>query len=87
MPRQPSTIASILAFIYQSRMLEDFDGTERFTNAQMEAMLVAKNKRYGLGWVKGLDQRPHCAVDEEPMLSRYVHGVSYIKARAPWEDV
>lgn len=87
MPRQPSTIASILAFIYQSRMLEDFEGTERFTNAQMEAMLVAKNKRYGLGWVKGRDQRPHCAVDEEPMLSRYVHGVSYIKARAPWEDV
>lgn len=86
LPRQPSTIASILAFIHQSRMLDDFVGTERYTNREMEAMLVAKNKRYGLGWFKGRDKRPHCAIDEEPMLSHYVHGVSYIRARAPWEE-
>lgn len=86
LPRQPSTIASILAFIHQSRMLDDFGGTERYTNREMEAMLIAKNKRYGLGWFKGRDKRPHCAVDEEPMLSTYVHGVSYIRARAPWEE-
>ncbi|KAJ9293014.1 hypothetical protein DTO271G3_8149 [Paecilomyces variotii] len=86
LPRQPSTIASILAFIYQSRMLYDFVGTERFSNSEMEAVLVAKNKRYGLGWFKGRDKKPHCAVDEEPMLSRYVHGVSYIRAQAPWEE-
>ncbi|KAL1885074.1 hypothetical protein Plec18167_001731 [Paecilomyces lecythidis] len=86
LPREPSTIASILAFIYQSRMLDDFIGTERFSNSEMEAMLVAKNKRYGLGWFKGRDKKPHCAVDEEPMLSRYVHGVSYIRAQAPWEQ-
>ncbi|KAL2008159.1 hypothetical protein VTN00DRAFT_8141 [Thermoascus crustaceus] len=86
LPRQPSTIASILAFIHQSRMLDDFGGTECYTNREMEAMLIAKNKRYGLGWFKGRDKRPHCAVDEEPMLSTYVHGVSYIRARAPWED-
>ncbi|RLL94368.1 hypothetical protein CFD26_103372 [Aspergillus turcosus] len=87
MPRQPNTIASILAFVHQSRMLDDFVGTERFTNAQMAEMLVSRDKRYGLGWFKGRDQRPHCAIDEEPMLSRYVHGVSYLRARAPWEDV
>lgn len=86
MPRQPSTIASILAFIHQSRMLEDFTGTELFTNSQMQEMLVAKNKRYGLGWFKGRDDRPHCAIDQEPMLSRYVHGASYIRATAPWEE-
>ncbi|KAJ9192680.1 hypothetical protein DTO164E3_8263 [Paecilomyces variotii] len=86
LPRQPSTIASILAFIYQSRMLDDFVGTERFNNSEMEALLAAKNKRYGLGWFKGRDKKPHCAVDEEPMLSRYVHGVSYIRAQAPWEE-
>ncbi|GAD96773.1 conserved hypothetical protein [Paecilomyces variotii No. 5] len=86
LPREPSTIASILAFIFQSRMLDDFIGTERFSNSEMEAMLIAKNKRYGLGWFKGRDKKPHCAVDEEPMLSRYVHGVSYIRAQAPWEQ-
>jgi len=69
-----------------SRMLDDFIDTERYTNSQMEAMLVSKNKRYGLGWFKGRDKRPHCTVDEEPMLSKYVHGVSYIHAQAPWEE-
>ncbi|RHZ62984.1 DUF3433 domain-containing protein [Aspergillus thermomutatus] len=86
MPRQPNTIASILAFVHQSRMLDDFVGTERFSNAEMAEMLVSRNKRYGLGWFKGRDERPHCAIDEEPMLSRYVHGVSYLRARAPWEE-
>lgn len=85
-PRQPSTIASILAFVHQSRMLDDFIGTERYTHSQMEDMLVAKGKRYGLGWFRGRDNRPHCAIDQEPMLSRYMHGVSYIRAQAPWEE-
>ncbi|PGH04878.1 hypothetical protein AJ79_06963 [Helicocarpus griseus UAMH5409] len=87
LPRQPSTIASVLGFIYQSRMLDDFVNTERLDNWQMEERLKATGKRYGLGWFKGRDGRPHCAVDEEPMLSQYVHGASYIKATAPWEDI
>ncbi|PGH34693.1 hypothetical protein GX50_02481 [[Emmonsia] crescens] len=87
LPRQPSTIASVLAFTYQSRMLDDFVDTERLNNWQMEERLKMGGKRYGLGWFKGRDGKPHCAVDEEPMLSRYVHGASYIKATAPWEDI
>ncbi|KAL1969634.1 hypothetical protein VTN77DRAFT_8187 [Rasamsonia byssochlamydoides] len=87
LPRQPSTIASILAFIHQSRMLDDFVGTERYSNDEMRAMLIARNKRYGLGWFRGRDKKPHCGIDEEPMLSQYVHGVSYIRAQAPWEDM
>lgn len=87
LPREPSTIASILAFIYQSRMLYDFVNTERLSNDEMRDMLIKKGKKYGLGWFKGRDGKPHCAVDEEPMLSRYVHGVSYIRATAPWEDI
>ena len=86
MPRQPSTIASVLAFVHQSRMLDDFIGTERYSHSQMENMLISKGKRYGLGWFRGRDNRPHCAIDQEPMLSRYVHGVSYIRAQAPWEE-
>ena len=86
MPRQPSTIASVLAFVHQSRMLDDFVGTERYSHSQMESMLISKGKRYGLGWFRGRDNRPHCAIDQEPMLSRYVHGVSYIRAQAPWEE-
>lgn len=85
MPRQPATIASVLAFIHQSRMLDDFVDTERYSHAQMEEMLLRIGKRYGLGWFRGRDGRPHCAIDQEPMLSRYVHGVSYVWAQAPWE--
>jgi len=86
MPRQPSTIASILAFIHQSRMLDDFTGTELYNNREMTDMLISKGKRYGLGWFRGRDGRVHCAVDEEPMVSRFVWGVSYRRARAPWEE-
>lgn len=86
MPRQPSTIASILAFIHQSRMLNDFTGTELYNNREMTEMLVSKGKRYGLGWFRGRDGRMHCAIDEEPMVSRFVWGVSYRRARAPWEE-
>ncbi|KAH8695453.1 hypothetical protein BGW36DRAFT_298765 [Talaromyces proteolyticus] len=86
LPRQPSTIASVLAFIHQSRMLDDFVNTERFSNDKMRSMLVGLNKRYGLGWFRGRDGKPHCGIDEEPMLSKYVHGVSYRHAQAPWED-
>jgi Protein of unknown function (DUF3433) len=86
-PRPPSTIASILAFIHQSHMLDDFVNTERFSSDQMRSMLVAKNKRYGLGWFRGRDGKLHCGVDQEPMLSKYVHGVSYKDAQAaPWEE-
>lgn len=86
-PRPPSTIASILAFIHQSHMLDDFVNTERFSSEQMRSMLVAKNKRYGLGWFRGRDGALHCGVDEEPILSKYVHGISYKEAQAaPWEE-
>ena len=90
LPREPSTIAAVLAFIFASNMLDDFIDTERYTNRQMEAMLRSKvdvngnPKRFGLGWFKGRDGKIHCAIDEEPMRSRYVHGKPYHLAQAPW---
>jgi hypothetical protein len=90
LPREPSTIAAVLAFIYASNMLDDFIDTERYTNKQMEAMLKSKldanrrPKRYGLGWFRGRDGIYHCAIDEEPMRSKYVHGKPYSLAREPW---
>ncbi len=84
LPREPSTIAAALAFIHSSNMLYDFIDTETFTHKKMEEMLKAKNKSYGLGWFKGRDGNVHCAIDEEPMRSRYVHGKPYNLAQAPW---
>ncbi len=84
LPRQPSTIAAVLAFIHASKMLDDFIDSERLGNQDMERRLKEKGKRYGLGWFKGRDGQWHCAIDEEPMRSRYVHGLSYTMAQEPW---
>ncbi|KIX03280.1 uncharacterized protein Z518_06832 [Rhinocladiella mackenziei CBS 650.93] len=82
LPREPSTIAAVLAFIYASNMLTDFVDTERLNNKQMETRLKTIGKRYGLGWFKGRDGQIHCAIDEEPMRSKYVHGKPYTMAQA-----
>ncbi|KAH9906607.1 hypothetical protein F4778DRAFT_587355 [Xylariomycetidae sp. FL2044] len=39
LPRQPNSIASVLAFLHQSKMLPDFVGTAKLTNAQMRDLL------------------------------------------------
>ncbi|ESZ92618.1 hypothetical protein SBOR_6990 [Sclerotinia borealis F-4128] len=84
LPRQPSSIASILAFIYQSKMLYDFVGTEKLTNREMEDKLMGIGKRYGLGWFKGRDGEMHCGVDEEELSSCYKHGQNEKAASMPW---
>jgi hypothetical protein len=48
-PQQPGSIASIIAYFYASRLLEDFVNTEHLTSRQHTIRLVSLNKRYGLG--------------------------------------
>lgn len=86
LPRQPNTIASVLAFIHQSKMLYDFVGTAKLNNAEMVLKLDEVGKTYGLGWFQGRDGQPHCGVDEEELLSRYKFGYDYSKATNPWEE-
>lgn len=87
LPRSPSTIAAVLSFIYSSKMLTDFIDTERLDNKGMEARLTNLNKRYALGWFRGRDGKVHCAIDEEPILSRYIHGTPYSNAiSGPLQD-
>jgi hypothetical protein len=84
LPRQPNTIASILAFIHQSKMLYDFVGTEKMNNDEMVKRLVGIGKTYGLGWFTGRDGEMHCGVDEEELVSNYRHGDDARKANMPW---
>jgi hypothetical protein len=86
LPRQPNTIASILAFIHQSKMLYDFVGTETLSNSQMVTKLVGIKKTYGLGWFTGRDGEMHCGVDEEELVSGYKHGEDSKKANMPWNS-
>ncbi|KAK3985018.1 hypothetical protein QBC44DRAFT_164902 [Cladorrhinum sp. PSN332] len=87
LPRQPNTIASVLAYIHQSKMLYDFVGTNKLGNKEMVEHLESKVKKsYGLGWFRGRDGRVHCGVDEEELLSDWRRGYDYSLAGAPWEE-
>ncbi|GAP83153.1 hypothetical protein SAMD00023353_0401580 [Rosellinia necatrix] len=84
LPRQPNTIASVLAFMHQSKMLYDFVGTSKLTNSEMRERLDNIGKTYGLGWFGGRDGQTHCGVDEEELMGSYKHGVDLSKGNMPW---
>lgn len=87
LPRQPNTIASVLAYIHQSKMLYDFVGTNKLSNAEMVRKLEDQvGKTYGLGWFQGRDGQVHCGVDEEELLTGYRRGMDYSKATKPWTE-
>ncbi|KAI8953473.1 hypothetical protein F4801DRAFT_116816 [Xylaria longipes] len=84
LPRQPNTIASVLAFMHQSKMLYSFVGTTKLTNAQMREKLEKLDNTYGLGWFNGRDGQMHCGVDAEELTGNYKHGVDYSQGNMPW---
>lgn len=87
LPRQPNTIASVLAFIHQSKMLYDFVGTAKMSTAEIrERLEKGVGKTYGMGWFKGRDGQRHCGVDEEELLSAWRYGSDYTEATRPWEE-
>ncbi|KKY17703.1 hypothetical protein UCRPC4_g05336 [Phaeomoniella chlamydospora] len=84
LPRQPNTIASVLAYIFASHMLFDFIDTELFTARRMEAMLKRNRKTYGLGWFSGFDNKVHVAVDQMPWKARFEFGRPADWIQPPW---
>lgn len=84
LPRQPNTIASVLAFIHQSKMLWNFVGTAKFTSTEM-AKKLDDGKTYGLGWFQGRDGQTHCGVDQEELTSNYKHGINFLEGKNPWD--
>ena len=75
LPREPGTIASVLAYIHQSNMLKDFIDTEKLDSRAMTAHLKKLNKTYALGWFIGRDGLDHCGIDAEEIRSGYQYGV------------
>ncbi|KAF9882130.1 hypothetical protein CkaCkLH20_00166 [Colletotrichum karsti] len=86
LPRQPNTIASHLAFIHQSKMIYDFVGTSKLSNAGMVRHLEKLGKTYGLGWFEGRDGQTHCGVDQEELLGCYKHGMDFQGTNKPWNQ-
>ncbi|OJD39998.1 uncharacterized protein BKCO1_2000271 [Diplodia corticola] len=89
LPRQPGSIASVLAFIHQSNMLVKFVDTQRLDSKAMTRYLEEKKGTYALGWFRGRDGEDHCGIDEEPIAAEYKHGVDWRKGRvtgvSSWE--
>jgi hypothetical protein len=81
MPRQVGTMASVLAFIHQSKMLVNFVDTEELDADQMTKHLSKGGKTYSLGWFSGRDGDDHCGIDEEPILAPYKYGEDWTKTR------
>ncbi|KAL2202741.1 hypothetical protein CC79DRAFT_1279898 [Sarocladium strictum] len=92
LPRQPNTIASVLAFIHQSKMLYDFVGTTKMGSTETARHLETKrdadgkSKTYGLGWFKGRDGQEHLGVDEEELIGNYKHGRRFHMGNQPWNS-
>lgn len=84
LPRDPGSIASVMAYIHQSKMLVDFVNTELMNSREMTQHLRRKGRTYGLGWFQGRDGQNHCGIDQEPLTTKYVHGVSFHNAVKPW---
>lgn len=80
LPRQPGTISSVLAFIHQSQMLIDFDGTAQQTTLERKRKLDRLGKRYGFGWYLGRDGKRHLGIDFEPLIAKYEFGDDPSKA-------
>ncbi|KAF2852310.1 hypothetical protein T440DRAFT_393144, partial [Plenodomus tracheiphilus IPT5] len=81
MPRQIGTIASVLAFIHQSKMLVSFVDTETFDSGKMTKHLEQSGKTYALGWFAGRDGDDHLGIDEEEILSGYKYGYDWTNSR------
>ncbi|KAH6616636.1 hypothetical protein C7974DRAFT_48621 [Boeremia exigua] len=81
MPRQIGTMASVLAMIYQSKMLLSFVDTEKLTSSQMTKHLEKQGKTYALGWFSGRDGDDHLGIDEEPILQAYEYGKNWKATR------
>ncbi|CAK7263214.1 hypothetical protein SEPCBS119000_000382 [Sporothrix epigloea] len=86
LPRQPNTIASVLAYMHQSKMLLSFVGTSQSSNAEMLVKLEAMGHKYGLGWFEGRDGQTHCGVEQEELMSSYKLGYDYSRSNKPWNE-
>jgi hypothetical protein len=81
MPRQIGTMASVLAFIHQSKMLVRFVDTEKLDRRRMAKHLEQQGKTFALGWFVGRDGEDHLGIDEEPVLAGYEYGVNRANTR------
>ncbi|KAK6524393.1 hypothetical protein TWF281_011301 [Arthrobotrys megalospora] len=72
LPRQPTSLASIIAYCQESSLLDEISGTWALSTSQRQRHLENLGYRYGFGWYRGRDGLKRLGVDKEPLLSDYV---------------
>jgi hypothetical protein len=68
LPRAPDTVAGIVSYVSDSRMLEDFEGAEYLDDMEVRNMIVGKGKRYVYGRSPGSDGQHRYMVDESSTI-------------------
>jgi hypothetical protein len=68
LPRAPDTIAAVVSYVADSRMLDDFEGFEYLDDREMNSRLTGTGKRYVYGKRPGSDGQLRYLVDEDTQL-------------------
>jgi hypothetical protein len=68
LPRRPDTVAAIVSYVSDSRMLDDFEGLEYLNDFEVADKVAALGKRYVYGKKPGSDGQYRSMVDEEPNI-------------------
>jgi hypothetical protein len=69
LPRCPDTVAAIVSYVSDSRMLDDFEGAEYLNNAEVGNLIAGKGKRYVYGKSLGSNGQYRYMVDEDPQTN------------------
>ncbi|RVD84848.1 uncharacterized protein DFL_003186 [Arthrobotrys flagrans] len=71
LPRQPTSLASMIAYCQGSTLLDDLVDTWGMSTVQRQEILEKLGHTYGFGWYQGRDGIRRLGVDKEPLLDSY----------------
>jgi len=68
LPRAPNTIAAVVSYVADSRMLDDFEGCEYLDDRELSNRIAGLGKRYVYGKRPGSDGHSRYLIDEDFQL-------------------
>ncbi|KAK0639899.1 hypothetical protein B0T16DRAFT_249354 [Cercophora newfieldiana] len=74
LPRHPSSITSVLAYLHQSSITDETSGILSKDHTASLHLRLDRWRSYGLGWSEGSDGVVRCGVDCEPLIADYHFG-------------
>ncbi|KAK6506529.1 hypothetical protein TWF506_011435 [Arthrobotrys conoides] len=71
LPRQPTSLASLIAYCQDSTLLDDLVDTWGMSTVRRQEILEKLGHTYGFGYYQGRDGIRRLGVDKEPLLDSY----------------